>query len=185
MQGFSWLDVATLSAPADLISISAHKFGGPKGAGVLVVRNGVELAARQLGGGQERDRRSGTHNVAAIVAMAAAARVTVDTRERTVTFVREQRDRLTRGLVAAIPDVMVTADGSPKTAGLCHVCIGGVESEELLYLLEKRGVFASAASSCSSGAMEVSHVLAAMGVAERAWPQGSSAAVARLRQHGR
>lgn len=164
VQGFSWLDVAELCAPADLISISAHKFGGPKGAGALVMRNGVELAARQLGGGQERDRRSGTHNVAAIVAMAAAALVTVDTRDRTITVVGEQRDRLARGLVDAITGAVITAPNSPKTAGICHLCIDGVESEELLYLLEKRGVFASAASSCSSGAMEVSHVLGAMGV---------------------
>ena len=166
VQGFSWLDVAELCAPADLVSISAHKFGGPKGAGALVMRKGVELAARQLGGGQERDHRSGTHNVAAIVAMAAAARVTVDTRDRTVAMVGEQRDRLARGLVDAIPGAVITAAGSPKTAGICHLCIDDVESEALLYLLEKRGVFASAASSCSSGAMEVSHVLAAMGVPE-------------------
>ncbi len=166
VQGFSWLDVAGLCGPADLISISAHKFGGPKGAGALVVRNGVELAARQLGGGQERDRRSGTHNVPAIVAMAAAARVTVETRDRTVAVVREQRDRLALGLVDAVPGATVTAADSPKTAGICHLCIDGVESEALLYLLEKRGVFASAASSCSSGAMEVSHVLTAMGVSD-------------------
>ncbi len=81
-RAFCWLDVAELGAPADLLSISAHKFGGPKGVGALVVRDGVEIAARQLGGGQERSLRSGTHNVAAIVAMAAAARATLDERDQ-------------------------------------------------------------------------------------------------------
>jgi cysteine desulfurase len=182
VQGFSWLDVAELCAPADLVSISAHKFGGPKGAGALVMRNGVELAARQLGGGQERDRRSGTHNVAAIVAMAAAARATAATRDRTVAVMGEQRDRLARGLVDAVPGTVITAAASPKTAGICHVCIDGVESEALLYLLGSAG-FASAASSCSSGAMETSHVLWRWACPRTG--QGFVAAVARLRQHGR
>jgi cysteine desulfurase len=164
VQAFSWLDVATLVAPADLVSISAHKFGGPKGAGALVVRNGVELNARQLGGGQERDRRSGTHNVPAIVAMAEAARVTVVTRDQTVERVAVERDRLAAGLADAVPGLVLTALDAPRTAGICHLCIEGIESEELLYLLERHDVYASAASSCSSGALETSHVLAAMGV---------------------
>jgi cysteine desulfurase len=165
VQGFTWLDVAALAAPAQLVSISAHKFGGPKGAGVLVVRKDVELESRQLGGGQERGYRSGTHNVAAIVAMARSAQLTVQSRQEVVARVSRQRDRLAAGLVAAIPAATVTAADADKTAGICHICIEGIESEALLYLLEKRGVFASAASSCSSGAMETSHVLAAMGVA--------------------
>jgi cysteine desulfurase len=74
------------------------------------------------------------------------------------------RDRLAAGLTAALPGAVVTASGRDRTAGICHVCVAGVESEALVYLLEKRGVFASAASSCSSGATETSHVLAAMGV---------------------
>jgi cysteine desulfurase len=164
VQGFTWLDVATAAARAHLVSVSAHKFGGPKGVGVLVVRKGVELAARQLGGGQERGLRSGTHNVAAIVAMARAAELTVQSRQQLVARVTAQRDRLELGLVAAIPGAVVTAANADRTAGICHICIEGIESEALLYLLEKRGVFASAASSCSSGAMETSHVLAAMGV---------------------
>jgi cysteine desulfurase len=163
VQAFCWLDVAELGAPADLLTVSAHKFGGPKGVGALVVRNGREIAARQIGGGQERGRRSGTHNVAGIVAMAAAARATVDEREQAVVAVAELRDRLARGLRDAIPGAVLTAEAAPRTAGICHLCVGDVESESLLYLLEKRGVYASAASSCSSGAMEVSHVLTAMG----------------------
>jgi len=164
VQGFSWLDVHELTSEADLVSISAHKFGGPKGAGVLVVRDPSVLTARQLGGGQERDVRSGTHNVASIVAMARAAELTAAGRETTVARVVALRDRLAAGLVDVVPGVVVTAAEIERTAGICHVCVEGVESEALLYLLEKRGVYASAASSCSSGAMESSHVLAAMGV---------------------
>jgi cysteine desulfurase len=164
VQAFSWLDVAALAACADLISISAHKFGGPKGAGVLIVREGVDIAARQLGGGQERELRSGTHNVGAIVAMARAAAVTSDQRDTSAVRVRPMRDRLTDGLVASIPGASETARGAIRTANISHVCFDGVESEALLYLLEKRGVYASAASSCSSGALESSHVLAAIGL---------------------
>jgi cysteine desulfurase len=82
VQAFSWLDVAELAAPADLLSISAHKFGGPQGVGALIARDGVDLEPLLLGGGQERDRRSGTQNVAGIVAMGAAARITVQRRSR-------------------------------------------------------------------------------------------------------
>jgi cysteine desulfurase len=172
VQAFSWLDVARAAAPADLISISAHKFGGPKGVGALVVRNGVDLAPRVVGGGQERGRRSGTHNVGGIVAMATAARITAAERAATAERVTKLRDRLADGLVATVPDVVETGvardaagpDRSDRVAGICHLCIADVESEALLFLLEEGGVFASAASSCSSGALEASHVLAAIGV---------------------
>jgi cysteine desulfurase len=164
VQAFPWLDVAALAAPADLISISAHKFGGPKGVGVLVAREGVDLAPRQIGGGQERDLRSGTQNVAGIVAMGVAARVTVDERKATVDRIEPLRERLADGLVVAIPDAHESGDRAQKIAGNCHVCFDGIESEALLYLLEKDGIMASAASSCASGAQDPSHVLAAIGV---------------------
>jgi cysteine desulfurase len=165
VQAFSWLDVATGAASADLVSISAHKFGGPKGIGALAVRSGTPLSPRQIGGGQERDRRSGTHNVAGIVAMAVAMASTVEQRVATVARVGALRDRLLDGLLAEIPDLVET--GGPRSArvvGIGHVCIPGVESEALLFLLEQAEVYAAAAASCASGAMEPSHVLAAMGV---------------------
>jgi cysteine desulfurase len=175
VQAFPWLDVAALARPADLVSVSAHKFGGPKGVGVLVCRERVagQLAPRTIGGGQEQERRSGTQNVAAIVGMATAARLTVAERAATVTRVAALRDRLLDGVLAAIPDAIETAgrraadgavDRSHKVAGSCHVCLPGIESESLLFLLEREEIYASAASSCASGAMEPSHVLAAMGV---------------------
>ena len=174
VQGVPWLDVATRAEGCDLVSISAHKFGGPKGVGALVVRDGVDLAPQTLGGGQERKRRSGTQNVAGIVAMATALALTVEERGATVERVTALRDRLADGLVARVPGLVETGvhpssrdgrrDRSHKVAGSCHVCIEGVESESLLFLLDEAGVYASAASACASGAMEPSSVLAAMGV---------------------
>lgn len=179
VQAVSWLDVAELVRPAQLVSVSAHKFGGPKGVGALIVRDGVKLSPLILGGGQERDRRGGTHNVAGIAGMAAAAEVTAARRQETVARVEKLRNKLADHLKAAVPDVVETGvvepsfassvradvctDRSRKIAGSCHLCFGGVESEEMLFLLEREGVYASAASSCASGAFEPSHVLAAMG----------------------
>ncbi len=169
VQAFSWMDVATVAAPADLVAVSAHKFGGPKGVGALVVREGVAVRPIIHGGGQERDRRSGTHNVAGIVAMAAAMRATVDRRQATVARVRALRDRLADGLSATVPGCTETVDRAKKVAGNCHVSFEGVESEALLVLLDAAGVYASAGSACASGAVDPSHVLAAMGVSrERA-----------------
>jgi cysteine desulfurase len=172
VQAFAWLDVARLAGVADLVAIGAHKFGGPKGVGALVVRDGVQVSPMLHGGGQERDRRSGTHNVAGIVAMAAAMRVTVDQRDASVTRVAALRDRLTDGLLAVVDDALETGDRRHKVAGNCHLTFGGVESEELLVLLDAAGVYASAGSACASGAMEPSHVLEAMGV-DRARALGS------------
>jgi cysteine desulfurase len=164
VQAFAWLDVAADASVADCISVSAHKFGGPKGVGALVIRRDVDLEPLILGGGQERDRRSGTHNVAGIVAMAEAMRVTVAERAAVVARVARQRDRLVDGLQAALSDVHETVPRAAKVAGSAHVCIEGVENEALLFLLDRAGLCASAASACASGAMEPSHVLAAMGV---------------------
>jgi cysteine desulfurase len=180
VQAFSWLDVATAARDAQLVSVSAHKFGGPKGVGALVVRDGVALSPQLLGGGQERGLRSGTQNVAGIAAMAVAARLTHDARADTVARVSAMRDRLADGLKAAIEGTYESAvgfsgepaDRSRKIAGSCHLCFADVESEALLFLLERAGVYASAASSCASGAQDPSHVLAAMGVS-RELAQGS------------
>lgn len=173
VQAFAWLDVAGLAAGVDLISVSAHKFGGPKGVGALVVRDGARLAPRAVGGGQEGGRRGGTPNVAGIVGMGVAAELAGAGRAEAAVRVAALRDRLLAGLVDAVPGVVETGvapgtDPAPARAGrlpgIAHVCIPDVESEALLFLLERAGIDASAASSCSSGAMEPSHVLAAMGV---------------------
>ncbi len=159
----NWIDVAALAAAADLVSISAHKFGGPKGVGALVVRERAQLSPQLLGGGQERERRSGTHNVAGIVAMAAALASAVREREAAVARVERWRDEIGRA-VGDAGDVVITAPNAPHTAGTLHVRIAGVESEALVIALDDLGVCVSAGSACASGALEPSHVLAAMGV---------------------
>jgi cysteine desulfurase len=168
VQAAPWLDLRQVAADAGLISISAHKFGGPQGVGALVVRRGTPLRALTLGGGQERDRRSGTHNVAGIVGMAAALQAVAAQRKAAAARVGALRDRLADGLVAAVPGAVETGveggDRSRRLPGTVHLCVPGVESEALLFLLEEAGMCASAASACASGAQQASHVLAAMGV---------------------
>ncbi len=164
VQAACWLDIRAVAPLVDSMSFSAHKFGGPKGVGVLTIREGTALDPIMLGGGQERDRRSGTHNVAGIVAFATALRDTVADRESTNTRVAMLRDRLIDSLVRDIDGLTETVPRDQKVAGSAHVCIEGIESESLLFLLDEAEVCASAASACASGAMEASHVLTAMGV---------------------
>lgn len=171
VQAACWIDLRLLWPLVDTMAISAHKFGGPKGVGALIVREGVTFEPVVLGGGQERDRRSGTHNVAGIVAMAEALRATDAEREHEVARIYALRDRLMTGL-SAIPGVRRTVPDAVSVPGVVHVCISDVESESLLYLLDEADVCASAASACASGAMEPSHVLRAMGV-EREWSAGA------------
>lgn len=163
VQAVPWLDVACLAAGADMVSISAHKFGGPQGAGALAFRRPVELEPLTFGGPQERERRAGTHNVAGIVGMAAALEAAANQRFAACERVRRLRDKLTAGLLASIPRARETAAGREKVPGHCHLVIDGIESEALLVLLDGYGVAASAGSACASGAMEPSHVLVAMG----------------------
>jgi cysteine desulfurase len=164
VQVVPWLDVATACRPADLVSISAHKFGGPKGIGALAARGGVPLAPLLLGGGQERERRSGTPDVGGIVAMAEALRLTDRERPETVARVAALRDRLVDGLTDRVGGAVATTDRCSTVAGIAHLRIADVESEALLVLLDQAGVAASAGASCSSGAVEPSHVLLAMGL---------------------
>jgi cysteine desulfurase len=167
-----WLDVASAARSADLVSVSAHKFGGPKGVGVLVVRAGTPLGPVLHGGPQENGRRPGTHDVAGIVGTAAALTAALRARPTEVARVRALRDRLADGLVDSIDGVVETgvaagADGGPdrgaKVAGSCHVLVEGVDQEELLLLADAAGVCASAGAACASGALEPSHVLLALG----------------------
>lgn len=169
-----WLDVASQARPADLVSVSAHKFGGPKGVGALVVRRGTRLAPVLHGGAQEQGRRPGTHDVAGVVGMAAALSAAVAGRDTEVARVGALRDRLVDGLVAAVAGVVETGAGtrsgrvdrSGKVAGSAHLLVAGVDQEELLLMADDAGVFASAGAACASGALEPSHVLLAMGLTE-------------------
>jgi cysteine desulfurase len=172
VQAASWVDLRTLTPHVDLLSLSGHKFGGPKGIGVMVVRRPGAVAPLLVGGGQEREQRSGTQNVAGAVALAEALRLTDVERADEVPRLAALRDTLVDRLIEALPDVRETVDRAHKVAGSAHVCIRGVENEALLFLLDEGGVCASAASACAAGAMEPSHVLAAMGVA-REWSAGA------------
>lgn len=163
VQAACWIDLPPVTALVDAVSLSAHKFGGPKGAGVLVLRDGCRVEPLVLGGGQERDRRSGTLNVAGIVATAVALSETVAEREEECRRVGALADRLAAGL-SAVDGVRETVPADRRVPGVVHVCVEGVESEALLFMLDAADVCASAASACSSGAMAPSHVLAAMGV---------------------
>jgi cysteine desulfurase len=165
VQAVPWVDVARAAAGADLVAISAHKFGGPKGMGALVVRSGTRLEPLIEGGGQEGGLRSGTSNVAGAVAMAAALRATCATRDADIARLARLRDRLVDGLTAAIPDTFENGARASKVAGNAHLGFPGIEAEALLVALDQAGVYAAAGSSCSSGATEPSHVLEAMGMA--------------------
>jgi cysteine desulfurase len=164
VQAVPWLDVAEAAAAADLVSVSAHKFGGPKGVGALVRRGDVPIEALIEGGGQEWGLRSGTANVAGAVGMAEALRVTSRRRADEVARIRPLRDRLAGGLAERVPGSFVNGDPARKVAGNCHVGFPGVEAETLLVALDRDRLCAAAGSSCTSGATEPSHVLEAMGV---------------------
>ncbi|HLG00232.1 MAG TPA: cysteine desulfurase family protein [Acidimicrobiia bacterium] len=164
IQAPQWLDVAAATRSVDLVSVSAHKFGGPKGTGALVVRGKARLVPLVDGGGQEMGRRSGTHNVAGIAGMAAALRTTVQQRAEEVARIGKLRDRLVEGLREAIPDARFNGAAAHQVAGTCHVGFPGVEAEALLLMLDRDGVCAAAGSSCQSGSMDPSHVLMAMGL---------------------
>jgi len=164
IQAAAWLDMTPITAAVDLLALSAHKFGGPKGVGALVVRNGIPIDAVTHGGGQERERRSGTHNVAGIVAMAAALSATVDQRSDTAARVTALRDRLVDGLLALVEGAEETGDRSRKVPGHAHLRFTGIESEAMVVLLDEAGIAASAGAACSSGAVDASHVLLSMGL---------------------
>ena len=164
VQAPQWLDLGAAAAGADLVAISGHKFGGPKGVGALVRRAGVELVPLVEGGGHEWGLRAGTQNVAGIVALAAALATTHEQREHEITRIATLRDRLERGLLAAIPDAVVNGDPNRRVGGLLHIGFPGVEAETLLVALDVEGVEAASGSACSSGAIDPSHVLVAMGL---------------------
>ena len=165
VQAATFMDLAASTADADLVALSAHKVGGPVGVGVLAVGASTGIVAQHVGGGQERERRSGTQDVVGAVGLAAALRLAATEREDTVRRVGALRDRLAAGLTDRLDGVHRTvAPGVDVLPGHLHLCLVGIEREELLLALSERGICASGGSSCASGALEASYVLAAMGV---------------------
>ncbi len=167
VQAAPFLDLADVTATADLMALSAHKVGGPVGVGVLAVGPRAALRPLHYGGGQEQERRSGTQNVVGAVGLATALRLVHQEREVATSQVADLRDRLADGLLGAITGAHRTVPtGVPLLPGHLHLCLPGIEREELLVALGQRGVCASGGSSCASGALQPSHVLMAMGLDE-------------------
>jgi cysteine desulfurase len=147
------------------MSVTAHKFGGPMGVGALLLRRDTACVPLLHGGGQERDVRSGTPDVAGVVAMAAAAKVAIETLDVTSERVAALRDRLVHGVLAAIDDVDVNgAVGQMRLPGNAHFTFRGCEGDALLMLLDAKGIECSTGSACTAGVSQPSHVLLAMGV---------------------
>jgi cysteine desulfurase len=146
----------------DLLSASAHKFHGPKGIGFLYARKGVALTNLIEGGAQERGKRAGTENLAAIVAMAAALKESAAAIPETRARVSALRDRLIAGL-SEIPHSALNGDATKRLPGNVNFCFEGIEGESLLLLLDDRGICASSGSACTSGSLDPSHVLLAIG----------------------
>ena len=146
----------------DLLSLSAHKFHGPRGAGVLYARTGVRLTPLIEGGAQERGRRAGTENLPAIVGMAAALEEACRDGDARRVRVAALRDRLIRGL-ARIPHAVLNGDPVQRLPGNVNFCFEGIEGESLLLLLDDEGICASSGSACTSGSLDPSHVLLAIG----------------------
>ena len=154
------IDVKELGV--DMLSLSAHKFHGPKGVGVLYARRGVALTNVIYGGAQERGRRAGTENLPGIVGAAAAFEEACARMEENAQKMTAPRDRLIRGLTA-IPHTVLNGDAVRRLPGNVNVCFEGIEGESLLLMLDAKGIAASSGSACTSGSLDPSHVLLALG----------------------
>ena len=146
----------------DMLSASAHKFHGPKGTGFLYTKKGIVLTNVIEGGAQERGKRAGTENVPGIMAMAAALKEAADKMEQTSPYIKGMRDRLIAGL-KAIPHSAINGDEEHRLPSNANFCFEGIEGESLLLLLDQKGISASSGSACTSGSLDPSHVLLAIG----------------------
>ena len=162
VQAVGRLPVNVAEQNIDLLSLSAHKFHGPKGIGVLYARRGVPLFPLIHGGAQERGRRGGTENIPAIVGMAAALDEACDRLEEDTATLTALRDRLIAGL-SNIPHSVLNGNREHRLPGTVNFCFEGIEGESLLLLLDDKGVYASSGSACTSGSLDPSHVLLAIG----------------------
>jgi cysteine desulfurase len=147
----------------DLYSMSAHKIHGPKGVGALFIRKGTTLKPLMTGGGHERNRRSGTENVAGIVGFGRAAQLAREGLESETTHTRQLRDRLEKGLKTRIPSIHINAENAPRLPNTSNIMVDFAEGEGLVISLDLKGVAVSTGSACSSGSLEPSHVLTAIG----------------------
>ena len=147
----------------DMLSLSGHKFHGPKGTGVLYARQGIPLTNIIEGGAQERGKRAGTENVPAIAGMAAALHEAMENLDRDAAYVTELR-RTLEDKLSRIPESRINGDRALRLPGTLNMCFAGIEGESLLLLLDQAGIAASSGSACTSGSLDPSHVLLAIGV---------------------
>lgn len=171
VQAFAHMDLPVRDLGIDLLSASAHKFGGPRGAGFLYIRRGVRLRSFIHGGAQERGRRAGTENTPGIVGLGKAAELAMGALEENTQKERELRDYLVSRVLAEIPDAQLNGPAVPDEAGLrlannANFSFRGVDGESLLIMLDMEGICASGGSACAAGSLEPSHVLLAIGLLE-------------------
>jgi cysteine desulfurase len=166
VQAAGKIPVRLSELPVDLYSLTGHKFAGPKGAGVLYVREGVELHPRQFGGRHERGWRAGTENVPAIAGIGAAAQWLTQNLSAESARVAALRDRLEAAILERIPGTSVNGAGAPRTPNTTNIQFAGLEGEALLISLDLAGFAVSSGAACSSGAVTPSHVLTAMGLSK-------------------
>ncbi len=148
----------------DMLSLSGHKLHGPKGIGALYLRRGARFRPLLRGGGQERGRRAGTENVPAIIGLGVAAQLAIEHMTEENSRVRALRDRLQAGILAAVPNAFATGDLDNRLPNTLNIAFEYVEGEAILMLLNKQGIAASSGSACTSGSLEPSHVMRAMGI---------------------
>jgi len=164
VQAFGKVAVDVRATPVDLLTVSGHKIGAPKGIGAIFIRRGTALQPLLHGGSQDRGRRPGTENVAAAVGLARAAELAVAHREEEWARLEPLRDRLAAAILARVPDAVVHGRGAPRAPHILNLSVPGVDGESLLMALDLAGVACSGGSACQSGSAAPSHVLAAIGV---------------------
>ena len=164
VQSVGKIPVSVKTLGVDLLSLSAHKFGGPKGAGALWIRRGVRLVSVMTGGRHERNRRAGTENVPAIAGLGAAAIAARAKLADEGARIAALRDRLEQAILASVPGTALNGDPHQRVPNTTNISVEGVEAESLLIALDLEGVAVSTGSACSSGTLEASHVLRAMGL---------------------
>jgi len=165
VQAAPYVDLDVMTLGADLVSLGAHKFEGPKGVGVLYVRHGTHILAQQHGGTQERHRRAGTENVAGAVGLAAAYELSCDERSETVTHLHDRRERL-QAAVLEVDGTELTGHPTDRLPGLLSIIARGTDGAAVSLSLDLEGIATSVGSACTTGSTEVSHVLTAMGYPE-------------------
>lgn len=164
VQAPGWMQLDVEELGIDALSLSSHKFGGPKGSGVLFLRRATPFRPLIHGGGQEMQKRAGTENVAGIVGTATALRLAAEGHAERSARVRALRDRLREGILATVPDTQVNGCQVDCVPNNLNISFGGIESDVLVRLLDERGIAVSSGSACSNSTWEPSHVLMAMGV---------------------